>query len=176
MGLKPEIESHRRELNPGFNSHMYLKISEYSRAILSYLVLGNHLKPERAVRLSELERKVKAIRKHVNRTMLYRTLKQMRDMGLVSISRASVKGINLGSYPNAKSSYTSVYAISDNFREILTEWCITLGYEGFRDFLHKNGYPHAFNVVKCCRIMTDGYTYVQERRLKNANLAKFASR
>ena len=143
----------------------YLRTCEYGRAIMSYLVLGNHWEPRKSVRLADLEKKVKLIRGHVNRSMLYRTLKELERMKAIKTVRMTGKGFRISESSRSKSNYTAIHLDLENFREALTDWCITLGYESFRDFLHRNGYPHAFNAIRCCRIMKDGYTYIQDARL-----------
>ncbi len=154
----------------------YLKTCEYGRAIMSYLVLGNHLEPRRSVRLADLEKKVKLVRDHVNRSMLYRTLKELEKMKVIKVVKMTGRGHRICESSKSKSNYTAIYLEVENFREALTDWCITLGYEGFREFLQKNGYPNAFNAIRCCRIMKDGYTYIQDARLKNTNLVSFVDR
>lgn len=155
----------------------YLRNCEYGRAIMSYLILGNHWEPRKSVRLTDLEKKVKLIRGHVNRSMLYRTLKDLEKMKVIKVYKTTGRGHRISeSSPKSRSCYTAIHLEVENFREALTDWCITLGYESFREFLQRNGYPHAFNAIRCCRIMKDGYTYIQDARLKNTNLVSFVNR
>jgi len=137
----------------------YLRNCEYGRAIMSYLILGNHWEPRKSVRLTDLEKKVKLIRGHVNRSMLYRTLKDLEKMKVIKVYKTTGRGHRISeSSPKSRSCYTAIHLEVENFREALTDWCITLGYE------------------RCCRIMKDGYTYIQDARLKNTNLVSFVNR